>query len=69
LSTKVIRFFVSLQHQPQPQQQQHFLLVFHFQKTVKKFSQLARGGGHAKKIVKALHQYLDNASNGDIDAC
>jgi hypothetical protein len=34
----------------------------------KKFSQLARGGGHAKKIVSALHQYLDTASNGDINA-
>jgi hypothetical protein len=64
LSIKVIRFFVSL-HQPQ---QQHFLLVFIFKKMVKKFSQLAQGGGHAKKIIKALHQYLDSASNGDIDA-
>jgi isochorismate synthase EntC len=46
----------------------NILLAFYFQKMVKKFSQLARGGGHAKKIVSSLHQYLETASNGDIDA-
>jgi hypothetical protein len=54
--------------QPKPQQPQCYFVGFYFQKMVKKFSQLARGGEYAKKIVKALHQYLENTSNGDIDA-
>jgi hypothetical protein len=65
LVNKSHQIFCFSPQQQQPQQQSYFV-GFYFQKMVKKFSQLARGGRHAKKIVKALHQYLDNASNGDI---
>ncbi len=35
---------------------------------VKKFSDLSRTGGHAKKILAALDKFLESASGGDADA-